>query len=292
MPDLSKSVRREVSADKVRAFSSWNDLLSHVVEKGEVTSYQDLLERRPDLLDELLFHWYRQGQIACVFAMRLSRQPSQAGWYSIRVSGDWTTEQVAARIDEVAAQAQAIQLIFPGLTTANDVARLVVKLCADSRWSCCEIPWKTFVVSDQVIEEHGRSIPVGLRWHPSSGGYTSWALGIAPFDPMPFTRRFVGAPFSVIVLRPSAPTDFIPPKDDPITHLPAAHLAHMDDGFGKDEELRDKVRNLTSENKRDLLGSDLWSTARAQVTFTFPLWCREILGEKLQQLPPDASAGS
>jgi hypothetical protein len=106
---------------------------------------------------------------------------------------------------------------------------------------------------------------------------------------MPFTRRFAGAPFSVIVLRPSAPTDFIPEKMDPITGLPAAHLAHMDDGFGKDEDLREKVRNMTSESKRDLLGSDLWSTARAQVTFTFPSWCRGILGAKLEQLPPETT---
>lgn len=278
MADLQKSVKREVSADDVRAFSSWPDLLTHVIEMGEVRSYQDLLERRPDLLDDMLFRWFRQGQIGCVFAMKLSHQPAKAGWHSIRVSGDWTNEQLATRIGQVANEAEAIQLIFPGLTTATQTTELIVKLCSDSYWSCAEIPWK--------YKEVGRSLPVGLRWQPPGGTFTSWVLGVAPFEPMPFTRRFVGAPFTALVFRPSSPTAFIEEQIDPISELPAAHLAHMNDGHGKDEELRDKIRQMTSDRKRELLGSDLWSTARAKVTFALPLWCREILGDTLQPLPP------
>ncbi len=61
----------------------------------------------------------------------------------------------------------------------------------------------------------------------------------------------------------------------------------MNDGLGKDDELRDKIRQMTSDKKRELLASDSLSTARAQVTFALPPWCREILGDTLQPQPAE-----
>jgi hypothetical protein len=99
---------------------------------------------------------------------------------------------------------------------------------------------------------------------------------------MPFTRRFVGAPFIVLAFRASPPTDFIRPKNDPFTGQVAAHLAHMNDGIGDDTELREKVHGQTTVAKMSLLGSDLLSTARAQITFALPAWSRDILGPGLK----------
>jgi hypothetical protein len=236
------------------------------------------MTRRPDLLFELIFHWYRQGQIACVFASMLAHDPKSAKWRSEIIAENFKVDTLNARIDELAQESAALQLIFPSLTTAKHTADLLVKLCGSSRWTCVEVPWK--------FGEQGRSIPIGLRWNAADGSYTSWVLGIAPFEPMPFTRRFVGAPFSALVFRPSPPATFAPTTDS-FSGKPAAHLAHMNDGLDGNVELHNKIKQMTIDKKRLLLASDLWSTARAQVTFSLPLWCREIIAPILHALPAE-----
>jgi len=130
-----------------------------------------------------------------------------------------------------------------------------------------------------VPDEKGRSLQVGLRWHVEGSDYLSWVLGIAPFDTMPFTRRFVGAPFIALVLRSRPPANFA--QASPEDGLNPSHLAHMDDMLGDNEEMRTKRSDATKRGKIALLGSELRSTARAKVTFSLPLWCREILGDVL-----------
>lgn len=190
--------------------------------------------------------------------------------------------ELNARIDELVAESEAVQLIFLGVTTARDTVELIRRLCESERWECHQVPWKE--------PEHGRSIPVGLRWQPSDRSYISWALGLAPFDPMPFTRRFVGAPFTVIAFRASPPTEFIESKQDKVTGQVAAHLAHMDDGLGGDEEARKKMTKITTARKAELLASDLRSTARAQVIFALPPWGADALKAVLKTLPAGESA--
>jgi hypothetical protein len=271
-------VLREVGADKIRAFSSFPDLLQHFVDLKLVKSSDDLLKNRPDLLYEILFRWYRQGQIGCVFARQLAHDPKKAQWRSEIVEAGFKVDALNKRIDELAPDSAALQLIFPGLTTAKHAAELVAKLCTSDRWAAHQVGWK--------FKERGRSFQVGLRWDAADKSYTSWVLGVADFEPMPFTRRLVGAPFTALVFRPSAPADFAP-ATDAVSGLPAAHLAHMNDGFGTDETLRKKIKQMTIDAKQELLGSDLWATARAQITFTFPLWCRPIVASVLKALPPD-----
>ena len=274
--ELQQSVKREVGADTVRAFSSFKDFVDHLIEHKEIASVEDLLANRPDLVFTILFRWYRQAQIGCIFAKRLALDPQQAQWRSEIVNEGFDPATFNQRIDDLAPDSAALQLIFPGLTTAKHCADLVAKLCSTDRWEAHEIPWK--------FEEHGRSIQVGLRWNAPDRSYTSWVLAIADFAPMPFTRRLIGAPFSALVFRPSPPADFAP-TTDAISGLPAAHLAHMDDGFGANEELRLKIKQMTIDKKRELLASDPWSTARAQITYAFPLWCQEILAPVLVALP-------
>ena len=104
-------------------------------------------------------------------------------------------------------------------------------------------------------DERGRSLQVGLRWYPKGANYQSWVLAIAPFEPMPFTRRFEGAPFIALVLRPAEPSSFNPtPKEN---NLDASHLAHMDDGLGSDTDKRKRTDQETRKAKQLLLGSDL-----------------------------------
>ena len=267
MGKLARSVLREIGANDIRSFSSFTDYLNILAQDGVVTSVDDLIKRRPDLLGSILFEWFSQGQIACVFAQRLAKAVNPTKWQSITVQGTVDAAQLEPILEEAASKLEALQLIFPGPGTAQQAVTLLHSLCEHPSWSCREIDW--------MPDERGRSIQLGLRWHRNNSQYTSWVLGIAPFEPMPFTRRFIDAPFIALVLRPSPPTVSVPTPIE--SGFEASHLAHMDDELGENQEKRDKVANATKRAKAALLGSDLHSTARAKITFSLPPWCREAL---------------
>lgn len=271
MANISRSVLREIGAGDVRTYSSFDDFLALAISEGKVESLHDLLENRPDLLGSILFDWYGQGQIACVFAQRLARNVDRTKWESITIRGTVDASELEAALNEAAHKLEALQLIFPGRATAHQAVDLIKALCMHPSWSCHEIDW--------MPDERGRSLQVGLRWHLQGSDYHSWVLGIAPFEPMPFTRRFRGSPFIALVFRPSPPSAFAPTPTE--LGFNASHLAHMDDGLGSDVQKRERTTKATQTGKTLLLGSDLRSTARAKVTFALPLWCRELLGDAL-----------
>lgn len=280
MANIPRSVLREIGANDIRPYSSFDDFLTLAIAEGIVKSLEDLLETRPDLLGSILFEWYSQGQIACVFAQRLARKPDRGKWESITIRGTVDPSELEPVLNEAADKLDALQLIFPGPATAHQVVDVVKALCLHPSWSCHEIDW--------MPDERGRSLQVGLRWHRQDSDYHSWVLGIAPFEPMPFTRRFRGSPFIALVLRPSPPSAFAQTPQE--FGLKASHLAHMDDGLGSDEQKRDRTMKVTQMGKTLLLGSDLRSTARAKVTFALPLWCRDLLGDTLTAIPPDSAS--
>jgi hypothetical protein len=73
---------------------------------------------------------------------------------------------------------------------------------------------------------------------------------------------------------------------------PGSHLAHMNDLIGDDNEKRENYRKLTEDAKFALLGTELLSTARAKVTFSLPLWCREHLEDLLISVTSDEGSNS
>lgn len=273
MGQVSKSVLREIGAKKTRAFSSFEDYLKVLVADGTVTSSHDLVTRKPSLLGEILFQWYQQGQIACVFAQQLAKAATPK-WASITIQGTVDPAELESILQDAAHNLDALQLVFPGPATALQACDLIKELCVHPSWSCKEIPW--------MEDERGRSLQVGLRWHPEGVDYVSWVLGIAPFDTMPFTRRLVGSPFIALVVRSAPPAEFNTAKVE--EGFRPSHLAHMDDMLGENQEKREKYDTTTRKAKIALLGSELRSTARAKVTFALPLWCREVLGNALTQI--------
>lgn len=282
MSKTPKSVQREIGANAIRSYSSFDDFVSGYIADGEVKSAQDLVSRRPDLLTSILFEWYRQGQIACIFARLLvSKKVDPTKWKSIVIiEGSLDVNELETILIDASDRLEALQIIFPGAGTALQAVELVKTLCAHDSWACREMPWLTDDEGKTV--ELGRTLQVGLRWNKPQSDYTSWALGIAPFDTMPFTRRFVGAPFIALVLRPSPPTAFIDPKFE--DGLQASHLAHMNDTLGEDHATRKSFTEATKKLKYALLGGELLSTARAKVTFSLPQWCRAELGDILKPL--------
>lgn len=278
MANPSRSISREIEAKKIRDFSSFDDYLKVLVDDGTVTSSHDLVTRLPKLLGEILFKWYQQGQIACLYAKHLA-DAATPKWDSITFIDTVDPEKLELALQDAAENLDAVQLIFPEKegkkATALHACELIKLLCVHPSWSCKEVPW--------MEDEKGPSLLVGLRWHRKGSDYTSWVLGIAPFDTMPFTRRFVGAPFIALVLRSAPPASYRPAKQKE-SGLTPSHLAHMDDLLGKNQEKRDRFDERTHDAKIALLGGDPHSTARAKVTFALPPWCREVLGDTLTQI--------
>lgn len=278
MGKLSKSITRDIGASKSRAFSSFDDFVSVLVEDGIIKSRNELMTEKADLLGSILFQWFVQGQIACAFAQLLAEDA--VNWQSVVFKATVDAGELQSSLVDAADKLEALQLIFVGPATAEQAVELIKTLCKHESWSCYEMDW--------MEGEHGDSLLIGLRWNRPGSNYVSWVLGIAPFDPMPFTRRFVGAPFIALVFRPSPPTEYAP---TPIERgLEGSHLAHMNDGIGADEDKRVRTRTRTQYQKQILLGDELRSQARAKVTFALPASCRKSLADVLTPIDkPDNS---
>lgn len=287
-PRPNRSVTRGVGPRDTRPFSSFDDLAEWAVRLGRASDVADVREKRRDIWGDLLFEWYSQGQVACVFASTLARDPDAAKWYSLVVDGPWTASDLTALVDAgVGLAAEAVQLILPGNGSIEQALDLIRRLAQHDRWECVDNGW--------LDGEEGDSVHVGLRWFSPRREYESWVLGIAPFEPMPFTRRFVGAPFIALVLRPTPPMPERVPENRRSygrSGTEAAHLAHMDDGLGPDNEKRKKWREGTAKAKRALISPDPLSRARARVTFAFPPWVRQELGSILLSASSDGQTDS
>lgn len=270
-PRPAKSITKGVGPRDARPFSSFDDLAAWVVELGQASDIQDVRSNLHSLWGDLLFTWYTQGQVACVFAQSLARKPVEARWYTAVVEGEWNADLVTGMLDAAAGiGAEAVQVLFPCDGTVEDAIAITRRLAGHPRWECTDNGW--------LDGESGDSLQVGLRWISEDGSYESWVLGIAPFETMPFTRRLAGAPFVALVLRPTPPEPSRADVPQGPTGLPASHLAHMDDGLGPDGERRAKWTEGTRKAKRALVSPDPMSRARAKVTFAFPAWVRAELG--------------
>lgn len=261
MTKAQTSITRELDKGLSRKFSSFDDLLQMLIENGVVDSLDQLIEKQPALLGSLLFEWYMRGQVACAFAQSLAKD--HINWQTLIIRESFDLEEFQKNLEAMADDLEALQILFVGEATQEKAIEILSSLCTHPGWSCHEISWM-----DEEEQKAEDVVMVGLRWHRTGADYSSWVLGVAPFETMPFTRRFEGAPFVALVLRPGPPTTFIAKKAVE-GGVQASHLAHMNDGFGEDEEKRKRTDRLTSYQKQTLLAQDKRSPARAKVTFTF-----------------------
>jgi hypothetical protein len=259
----AKSLTRPIANSANRYFSTFDDLAKWAVSLGRAASVEEVRQTPSELWGNLLFEWYTQGQIACVFAVKLARAVEKTSWVSAVVTDEFDADVITGIVDAAAARKdEAIQLIFPGTGSAAQAAEILTALSHHKRWLCADVG-----VLDG--EPHCATRQIGLRWISPDGTYESWALGIADYAPTAFTRRFTGAPFIALVLRPTPPVEDRAPPVVGDAGLKAAHLAHLDDGLGSNQEQRDKWTEATRLSKRALLNPEPLSRARAKVTFAF-----------------------
>lgn len=262
--------------DTSRAYPSFDSLAVWAVSQGHAESVEAVRQEHQELWPELLYEWYKTNQIACLFAVHLARRWEEAKWYSAVIEDAWDADVLTAIVDaHFELGTEGLQILLPGDGTAEEALRIVTLLAAHPRWSCEDTGW--------LPGEEGDSIHIGLRWIAPDSSFESWALGIAPFAPMPFTRRFDKAPFIALVLRPSAPADQRARTPKGCTGLPASHLAHMDDDLGDNNATREKWTTETKRGKHALIQPEPLSRARAKVTFSFSGDYREKLAPALRQ---------
>lgn len=257
-PTLARSLRWTGPGGEECSFPTFYDIANHLVATGEIARPEELSAERVDLLGDVFLQWVGSGQLGCLFAMRLARTPDQAGWTSVTPAvDDGLARRLQPILEAAAGTAEALQIILPGVATAERVVEVINILCRHPGWYWEEIPSTQADASGCFL--------VGLRWSLPSEGARSWTLGFAPIDSMPFTRRFVGAPFSALVFRTITP----PPSDD----LPGVvHLAYMPT-LGAPESYGEK----TSKLKRELVGDAFPDAAKAKVTFSLPMAVRALL---------------
>src|SRR4051812_24911715 len=94
-----RSVDVKLASGEVRKFSSFPDFLSELVARGVVAAGEDVLTQREDVIHDVVFEWYRQGQIACQYAVHLALTPAEAKWASEIVHASSSAEQLNLRLD-------------------------------------------------------------------------------------------------------------------------------------------------------------------------------------------------
>lgn len=254
------------------------------------SSYPDLAEWQKEMKGRelnpgdwraLFLSWISQGQIGCVFAVKLAREARLAGW-SDYVVEDFSklAEQLTRTIDaETDKQTEALHFFLPNITTADDVVRLLNELTLHERWSCHEITIELDKFDDKMSKcqvcrgdhmVHEREVPdlnVGLRFRLKNG-QMAWVLGVAPYSEMAMTRRFEGAPFSVLFIRTGGSMDGI--EEGRAVHL--CDIRAQQIGISK-EEFREDWDNDFASSKRlkaNVIDEGAYCKARASVTFTIP----------------------
>ena len=267
-----KSIRRETGVGGAHFFSSFEDFVKVLIADGIIKSKDELVTSNRGLLGEILFEWYVQGQVACVFAQSLAKDATRVGdassWQTVVTDAKADVNAIQSQLVNAADQKEAIQLLFVGPSTPEHAVEIILALCKHESWICYEKGWKK--------GEQGDALLIGLRWNRPNSGYASWVLGIADFEPMAFTRRFVGAPFIALVLRAAPPDEFRAktPKEGKFL---ASHLAHMNPQMGDDDDKIKRTWEKTKYKRKLLLADALHSHARAQTTFALPATCREAL---------------
>jgi hypothetical protein len=238
-----------------------------LVEQGLVRDEEDLRSRRPDLLGELMLNWIQHTQTGCRFATHLAKQRDRAGWSTLvfptHLDDETFATLVATSLRGAKDEAEMVMFVFPWADTPSDVAEVIRQLVRCEGWW-----WEEQMTLDEQPHD---DVLVGLRWLLPSRTSESWALGFAPFDFMPFTRR---GPYASVVLRPRDPTIEMPPEGRAPVHL--AQVPHF---LGDRGRYKGEVWLSTEQQRRDLLQGELTYAARARVTFALPK-------ELVAQLPP------
>lgn len=249
---------------KSMAFPNLEDYRRRLVERGALGQDEDI-KARGELVADVQTHWHRSGQTGCVFARILSDDPVGNLWRIVPLTGIWSWSaadwNARVRDDARAAitdpQVWLVSYLFPDVTEPAHLGKLVRHLAALDGWS-------VETTGPLEVEGRGALMNTGVRL-VLPDGVTSWALGLAPFAFMPFTRQ---SPFTEILfaVKPKGAEPLHPELngDRSLAHVADAPVPIV-------AGTADSIMKKTKANKRLHLRGVNDQTAKAKVTFSVPV---------------------
>ncbi len=261
-PATNKSTVCKLNDGSQKLYPSLGDYLEHYKSLGIVKDLDDLVQNYAHLIGELFFNWVRSGQLGCLFAVHLAKDPRKNRWLPIvqlraLQQGDSLGELLNTQLDAAAERNEAAAIIFPDVVSPDQVVELINLLCADPsrRW---------YRTNDGIDPDESDALClVGLRWILPSRQSVNYVLGFSPIETMPQTRQ---SPFTAIFLRIIDEKRTPPHREDGLVQV---HLADLDSTFYP-QAVHDQVWELTKATRKNAVQPHMTAAARARVTFSLP----------------------
>jgi hypothetical protein len=204
--------------------------------------------------------WRRSNPIGCMFARLIAIQP---GKYKQVVecvpAGNGpaqTAQNISVRIDALIADraVAAAALLFPEIKTLEGIARVMLALGGQPKWTVIPTVLDNEVVGQMVAIRVSREIPFGATTCQSE------ALVLGKFAAFPPTRKSPITALEIFIGEPLV--------NDPKTGEPTekANLAHIDARSVLGDEPFDGVWDKSVAGRKESLGDRDDNRAKAKVT--------------------------
>src|SRR5579862_8790897 len=83
LPTLNKSLAVKLNDGDERRYPTLSDYVDQLVRQGLVKNLDDLVKNYVHLLNEIFFQWITTGQLGCLFAVKLAKNPRENRWLPI-----------------------------------------------------------------------------------------------------------------------------------------------------------------------------------------------------------------
>lgn len=252
--EVERSAVRITSDGTAVRFSNREDVEKFIVSEVAKSAVDGSSVEATDLWVTGFLSWLAQGGTGCRFAQHRAHRASEAQVVNLLLPPKLTPEivEVLQEVLSAADDAQAVQMIFPGVSDLTAMADVLRALTSSTHWTWSEVEG----------DEDPNSILVAIRWKLERSRYLSELLAFGPFDGTPVTRQ---SPVAVLTLRTHPPQQV---ESDGRVHLAQMPL------FQIEEQHRDYFWTQSREQKLALLNGELEFAARARITIRLPrsLW--------------------
>jgi hypothetical protein len=273
LPTLDKSASFKLNDGTVRTYPTLDDYVKQHVAQGDVKNLDDLIKNYKDRIGEIFFNWISTGQLACLFAVKLAKNPRENYWLPIAYTdalsdGDKLGAIISTQLDAAFDTHEAAAVILPDIVTEDQIVALVNALCSDpsGRW---------YHTNDGLDPDpNGAFVPIGLRWVLKTDKSVNFVLGFADLETMSLTRR---SPFTALFFRIKDTKLTDEDKEDGRVQV---HLADLDSTFNP-QAVHDRVWEMTKAKRANYVEKEKTMGARAKVTFAVgPKAAKKLCGPK------------
>lgn len=171
-----------------------------------------------------------------------------------------SAEQIAKRVEVLVEDKSvvAVALLFPDIATLEGLARIILALGDQPKWTVTAAALENEVVKNTTALRVAREIPFGQTSCPSE------TLVLGPFNEFPVTRR---APVPALEIFVGEPQPLDPKTGKPTTQ---ANLAHIDARKILGDHGFDNVWTKSEQGRKTMLGGVNDIRAKAKVTLAIP----------------------